>query len=124
MISSADSTTFYAGITNRRSTRQFLSSVDSGGIDMTGTFMGIVIRFQLSDLNSEKSEYSQNGAPEFTPLFSGVRVTRSLVYMYVLLIVVCPFVHFLLVVVLSVLLRQTDSDCPFGIFQLFLELCF
>jgi hypothetical protein len=67
--------------------------------------MCMVIRFQLSDLNSEKSEYSQNGAPEFTPLLSGVRVTRSLVYMYVLLIVVCPFVLFLLVIVLSVLLR-------------------
>jgi hypothetical protein len=27
-----------------------------------------------------------------------------------------------LAVVLSVLLRYTDSDCPFGIFKLFLEL--
>jgi hypothetical protein len=39
--------------------------------------------------------------------------------MYVLLIVVCPFVLFLLTIVLSVL-RYTDSDCPFGIFKLFL----
>jgi len=39
--------------------------------------------------------------------------------MYVLLIVVCPFVLFLLAIVLSVLLRYTDSDCPFGIFKLF-----
>jgi hypothetical protein len=31
----------------------------------------------------------------------------------------CPFVIFLLVIVLSVLLRHTDSDCPFGIFKLF-----
>ena len=38
--------------------------------------------------------------------------------MYVLLIVVCPFVRFLLAIVLSVLLRYTDSDCPFGIFKL------
>ena len=37
--------------------------------------------------------------------------------MYVLQIVVCPFV--LLVIVLSVL-QFTDSDCPFGIFKLFL----
>jgi len=36
------------------------------------------------------------------------------------LIVVCPFVLFLLAIVLSVLLRYTDSDCPFGIFRLFL----
>jgi len=33
--------------------------------------------------------------------------------------VVCPFVCFLLVIVLSVLLRYTDSDYPFGIFKLF-----
>jgi hypothetical protein len=39
--------------------------------------------------------------------------------MYVLYIVVCPFVLFLLAIVLSVL-RYTDSDCPFGIFKLFL----
>jgi hypothetical protein len=42
------------------------------------------------------------------PVFSGVRVTRSLV----LLIVVCPFVLFLLAIVLSVLLRYTDYNCP------------
>ena len=41
--------------------------------------------------------------------------------MYTLLIVVCPFVLFLLATVLSVLLRYTDSDCPFGIFKLFLR---
>ena len=40
-------------------------------------------------------------------------------YKYVLLIVVCPFVLFLLAIVLSILLRCTDSDCPFGIFKLF-----
>ena len=33
----------------------------------------------------------------------------------------CPFVLFLLAIVLSVLLRYTDSDCPFGIFKLFLH---
>ena len=36
-------------------------------------------------------------------------------------IIVCPFVFFLLVIVLSVLLRYTDSDYPFGIFKIFLE---
>ena len=41
------------------------------------------------------------------------------VYMYVLLIVVCPFVLFHLAIVLSVLLRYTDFDCSFGIFKLF-----
>ena len=41
-------------------------------------------------------------------------------YMYVLSIVVCPFVLFLLAIVLSVL-RYTVSDCPFGFFKLYLE---
>jgi len=34
--------------------------------------------------------------------------------------VACRFVLFLLAIVLSVLLRYTDSDYPFGIFKLFL----
>ena len=59
--------------------------------------------------------------PSSPPDFSGIRVTRSLVYMYVLLIVVCPFVLFLLAIVLSVLLRYTDSDFSFGIFKLFFQ---
>jgi len=42
--------------------------------------------------------------------------------MYVLLIVVCPFVLFLLAIALSVFLQYTDSDCPFGIFNLFLSM--
>ena len=37
----------------------------------------------------------------------------------VLQMVVCPFVLFLLAIVLSVLLRYTDSVYPFGIFKLF-----
>jgi hypothetical protein len=41
---------------------------------------------------------------------------------YVLQIVVCPFVLFLLAIVLSVLLRYTDSDYPFGIFKLFIRI--
>jgi len=39
--------------------------------------------------------------------------------MYILSIVVCPFVLFLLVILLSVLLF-TASDYPFGTFKLFL----
>ena len=56
------------------------------------------------------------------PVFSGVCVTRSLVLYECLVDRVCPFVLFLLAIVLSVLLRYTDSDCPFGIFKLFLYL--
>jgi len=51
------------------------------------------------------------------PVFSGVCVIHLLFYMYVLSIVVCPFVLFLLAIVLYVLLRYTVSDCPFGIFK-------
>ena len=39
-----------------------------------------------------------------------------------LYIVVCPFVRFLLTIVLSVLLRFTDSDYPFGIFKLLVSM--
>jgi hypothetical protein len=61
-----------------------------------------------------------SGAPEFTPGFSGVLVTQSLVLCVCFVDVVCPFVLFLLAIVLSVLLRCAVSDCPFVIFKLFL----
>jgi hypothetical protein len=38
--------------------------------------------------------------------------------------VVCPFVLFLLAIVLSVILRYAESDNPFGIFKLFLHFLF
>ena len=41
--------------------------------------------------------------------------------MYVLLIIVCRFVLFLFAIVLSVLLRYMDYDCPFDIFKLFIN---
>jgi hypothetical protein len=52
------------------------------------------------------------------PGFSGVRVARSLVFIIML------FVLFLLAIVLSVLLRFTDSSYSFDIFRLFLSLGF
>ena len=64
-----------------------------------------------------------SGAPEFTAAFSGVRVTRSVVLCVCFVDRRCPFVLFLLVIVLSVPLRYTDSDYPFGIFKLFLSFC-
>jgi len=39
----------------------------------------------------------------------------------VLLIVICPFILFFLPIVLSDLLRFTDSNSPLGIFKLFLK---
>jgi hypothetical protein len=54
------------------------------------------------------------------PVFIGFRVTRSLV-LYVCFVDRClSFCTFLFATVLSVLLRYTDSDYPFGIFKLFL----
>ena len=52
------------------------------------------------------------------PVFSGVRVTRSLVFC--VMFFRSLFVLFLSAVMLSVL-RFMDSDCPFGIFKLFLN---
>ena len=61
-------------------------------------------------------------APEFIPVFSGVRVTCSLV-LYVCFVGHClSFCTFLLAIVFSVLLRYTDSDYPFGIFKLLLHM--
>ena len=52
---------------------------------------------------------------------AGGRVDTSVSFMCMLCrTLICPFGLFLLVIVLSVLLRFTDSDYPFGIFKLFL----
>jgi hypothetical protein len=55
------------------------------------------------------------------PIFSGVRVTRPLVLCVCFVDRSLSFVLFLLTIVLSVLLRCTDSDYTFGIFQLVLR---
>ena len=55
-----------------------------------------------------------------SPVFRGVRVTRTLVLYVCFVDVVCPFVLFLLAIVLSVF-RFTDSDYSFVIFKLFLR---
>jgi len=56
--------------------------------------------------------------------FSGVRVSRSLILCLIFCrsLLVLMFFFFLSTIVLSVLLRFTDFDCPFGIFKLFLHL--
>ena len=55
------------------------------------------------------------------PILSGFVLLDLQLYMYVLQIVVCPFVLFHLVIVLSVRLRYTDSGYPFDIFKPFFE---
>jgi hypothetical protein len=53
------------------------------------------------------------------PVFSGFCVTQSLV-LYVCFVDRClSFCTFSLAIMLSVLLRYTDYDCPSGIFKLF-----
>ena len=54
-------------------------------------------------------------------VFSGVRVTRSLV-LYVCFVDRClSFCTFFFAIVFSVLLQYTVSDCPFGVFKLFFD---
>ena len=48
-------------------------------------------------------------SPEFIPVFSGVRVIRFLILMWMFCRSFCPSVLFHLAIVLSVLLRFTDS---------------
>jgi hypothetical protein len=57
------------------------------------------------------------------PVFSGVRVTRSLVSCVCFVDRCLSFCIFSLAIVLSVFLSYTtDSDYPFGIFKLFLSI--
>ena len=70
----------------------------------------------------EKELLTFSGAPAFIPVFSGVRVTRSLV-LYVCFVGHClSFCPFLLAIALSVLPRYPDSDYLFGIFKLLLHM--
>jgi hypothetical protein len=64
-----------------------------------------------------------SGAHEFTPIISGVRVARSLVFCVMFCrLLFYLFVLFRFVIVLSVLPRFTSSDYPFGILKLFLQM--
>jgi len=49
----------------------------------------------------------------------GFMLLNQIVYVYVWWIIVCPW-PFFFAIVLSLLIRFTDSDYPFGIFKLFL----
>ena len=60
-------------------------------------------------------------APEFTPVFSGVRVTPSLVVCVICRSLFVLMFFFFFVILSFFLLRFTDSDYLFGIFKLFLE---
>jgi hypothetical protein len=74
-----------------------------------------------TDATSGALTASPAGAPEFTPVFSRVRVTQSLVWCVCFIDSCLSFCAFLLAIVLSVLHQYTDSDYPFGIFKFFLS---
>ena len=59
-----------------------------------------------------------SGAPEFNPIISGIRVSFMINALY---IAVYPVVLFMFAIVLSVILRFTDSAYPFGISKLYLR---
>lgn len=80
----------------------------------------LCIRFRARLVASYVQAAYPSGAPEFSPVFYGVRVTRSLV-VYVNLVD-----HYLSFCSLYaghsvVRLRYSDSCYPFGIFKLFLQ---
>ena len=98
--------------------RQWLSSVHVINV------LDTIITYGLWNVNSicwwcwNIATACPSGAHEFTPGLSGVRVTRSLVLVYVFIdrcLSFCPlsFGH-----CLSVLLRYADSDYPFGVFKM------
>ena len=81
------------------------------GIMSTLIFFGNYIK--VCPVLVEQELLTLLGHPSSPQVFSGVRVTQSLVLC--VCFVVCPFVLFLLAIVLSVLLRLMDSDYSFGI---------
>ena len=89
--------------------------------DRRGRDLQIVDQINTTGVTSGVGTAYPSGAPRFTLGFLlGFVLLDLYFYMYVLQIVVCPFVLFLSAIVLSVLLRYTDSDYPFGFFKLFL----
>ena len=60
-----------------------------------------------------------NGIWTLKPTIQKIKYNPTMDLKNLIMIVVCPFVHFLLAIVLSVLLRFTESDYPFVIFKLF-----
>ena len=88
-------------------------------------FICMWIKQLLSLLNNQVTNKSmclvEQELPTLTqhlhsPLFLvGFVLLDLYLYVYVMYIVVCPFVFFLLAIVLSVLIRYSDSDYLFGL---------
>jgi hypothetical protein len=82
------------------------------------TYHRVCNQINTTDVTSGAEIAHPSGAPEFTQVFSGDRVTQSLVLWVCFVdrcLSFCTFFAFML----SVLLRYTESDCPFDIFKLF-----
>ena len=89
------------------------------------SFLRICNQINTTGATSGAGTAYPSGAPEFITGFQWGSCYSILSFMCnVLLIVVCPFVLFLLVIGFSVLRRYTNSDYPFGIFKLFLQLLY
>ena len=76
----------------------------------------------MVDATSGAGAAYPSGAPEFSPVFSGFYVAYSLYYFVVFCRSLFVFFYLLTIVhVVSSVLRYTTSNCPFGIFKLFLS---
>jgi hypothetical protein len=114
----------------------FVSQMTTGMFHWSQTFPGPFLRYDTTDCVTWRAPLVEQELPTLPdylsspPVFSGVRVARSLVYcvvfskqicliclhcataMFCRWFVVCPFVVFILAIVLSVFLRFTESDYP------------
>ena len=86
-------------------------------------FYDVQIQIQIQEgATSGAGTGYPSGAPEFTPVISGVGVTRYLV-LCACFVDRCLY-FFFWPLCFRVLLQYTDSDYPFGIFKLFLSMLF
>ena len=74
--------------------------------DLTGVIIGVETAYPSEHMS-------------LPPVFSGVRVIRSSILYLCFVDHCCPFVLFILAILLPVFLLYTNSDYPFGIFELF-----
>ena len=86
------------------------------------TYHRVCNQINATDVTNGAGTAYPSGAPGFTPGFQWGSCDSifSFICMFCR-IVVCPFVLFLLTIVLSVLFRYMNSDYPFSIFKLFLQ---
>jgi hypothetical protein len=79
-----------------------------------------LVNFQSFGYEPEEGTAYPSRSPEFTPGFSGIRVTRSLAVCLSYGDRCLSFCPFFFAIVLSVLLQYTNYDYTCGIFKLFL----